>query len=67
MKKMKKFPKELFSDDENIFTYSESRQYLVSKNQKKNTDILNERSTTSNHNDIILRKTLVIQNLNNIK
>jgi hypothetical protein len=29
MKKMKKFPKELFSEDENIFTYSESRQYLV--------------------------------------
>lgn len=29
MKKAKKFPKEMFSEDENIFTYSESRQYLV--------------------------------------
>jgi hypothetical protein len=67
MNKMKKFPKELFSEDENIFTYSESRQYLVSKNHPKNTDIKNERSTTSNDDDIILRKTLVIQNLNNIK
>lgn len=32
LKKVKKLPNELFSEDENIFTYSESRQYLESKN-----------------------------------
>lgn len=29
--KIKKYPQEIFSDDENIFTYSESKKYLASK------------------------------------